>query len=128
RRRRGDCGREEGAHDVSPGPGFFSCSAPAPPAIYTLSLHDALPIWNRDDIAAIERRRRVGDSPEGSGLEIRRVVLFFVVLFEESDRKSTRLNSSHVKISYAAFRLKKNSRLDGGIGPDGRRGGPAMHG
>src|SRR5699024_11916377 len=30
----------------------------------------------------------------------------------ESDRKSTRLNSSHVSISYAVFCLKKNSRID----------------
>src|SRR5690554_6959076 len=33
--------------------------------------------------------------------------LFFYILFIGSDRKSTRLNSSHVRISYAVFCLKK---------------------
>src|SRR5438874_12702037 len=65
--------------------------------IYTLSLHDALPIFLlRADGARGRRRDRgrvVGDAP-------RRAVLL-------PDRKSTRLNSSHVEISYAVFCLKK---------------------
>src|SRR5699024_12762118 len=70
---------------------LFFFTAPATTEIYTLSLHDALPI------------------------------LIFIIFFQYSckklpnstrsvtiqDRKSTRLNSSHVSISYAVFCLKK---------------------
>src|SRR5436309_10733557 len=70
-------------------------SQPAPTGLYTLSLHDALPIW----LAAESRRRPpqcldVEVPDRGSGTST-------------PDRKSTRLNSSHVKISYAVFGLKK---------------------
>src|SRR6266403_4966543 len=61
--------------------------------IYTLSLHDALPIF-----AACARGRQI-QCPywtKASSLECAR-----------QDRKSTRLNSSHVEISYAVFCLKK---------------------
>src|SRR5690606_41428981 len=38
-------------------------------------------------------------------------ILFFIFLYSNSpDRKSTRLNSSHVKISYAVFCLKKKNK------------------
>src|SRR3712207_9370078 len=93
---------------------FFNDTATT--EIYTLSLHDALPIsgakppyppfvpvgsgrcgsvrersvrWSRGD------RRRGGRTPRGSSHA------------GPSDRKSTRLNSSHANISYAAFCLKK---------------------
>src|SRR5436309_11901064 len=59
--------------------------------IYTLSLHDALPIW-----PTIRRPRRRRRGPGRARAGSRR-----------PDRKSTRLNSSHVKISYAVFCLKK---------------------
>src|SRR5438874_6257101 len=69
------------------------------PDIYTLSLHDALPIClarreamqDRDLVELGRADERVGVGGSG-GLE---------------DRKSTRLNSSHVEISYAVFCLKK---------------------
>src|SRR5436305_4671231 len=64
---------------------------PAPPAIYTLSLHDALPI-------SADRKRTVGPD-RGTALLTQQP--------HSGDRKSTRLNSSHVRISYAVFCLKK---------------------
>src|SRR5947209_18271807 len=75
----------------------------APPEIYTLSLHDALPISSR----RLDRPRRVREPhdypnrPCGEGLGPRRSIRVIV------DRKSTRLNSSHANISYAVFCLKK---------------------
>src|SRR6201998_4879240 len=73
---------------------FFFLNDTATPEIYTLSLHDALPIWfNRQ-----QRKRRSPAvwytklPPTGAG-----------------DRKSTRLNSSHPSISYAVFCLKKKT-------------------
>src|SRR5690606_39564113 len=70
-------------------PRFFF-NDPAPPEIYTLSLHDALPI------SRFSRSRRTGEPHRRHRAEHPR-----------QDRKSTRLNSSHVKISYAVFCLKK---------------------
>src|SRR5574344_2254129 len=65
---------------------FFNDTATT--EIYTLSLHDALPIsYNRTPI-----KRQLKWEPE--------------VVFN-TDRKSTRLNSSHQIISYAVFCLKK---------------------
>src|SRR5574340_157395 len=71
---------------------FFFFNDTATTEIYTLSLHDALPICWTDRLAA----RR------GHGLRrgVRR----------PRDRKSTRLNSSHQKISYAVFCLKKKKK------------------
>src|SRR5690606_41351829 len=107
---------------------YFSCTlCMAPSHCSTLSLHDALPILAIDQLAEVQylvipekfdiarigrgghqgrmqimkpmrayndpiaRRRRGNTSPFGNA----------------ADRKSTRLNSSHVKISYAVFCLKK---------------------
>src|SRR5204862_2523208 len=70
--------------------------------IYTLSLHDALPICHREAWAEerIAPARAEGAArASGSGGQ-RRIV-------RPGDRKSTRLNSSHVEISYAVFCLKK---------------------
>src|SRR5206468_10247425 len=84
---------------------------PPPPHIYTLSLHDALPISLR--LHAEERDERPHllldrDEPR------KRVELLEQLverprglLAAERDRKSTRLNSSHDQISYAVFCLKK---------------------
>src|SRR5579872_7562466 len=70
---------------------FFFFNDTATTEIYTLSLHDALPIW-RQKIAGVGQA--VGtDRPQ-----------FW------QDRKSTRLNSSHVRISYAVFCLKKKKK------------------
>src|SRR3712207_8666085 len=89
---------------------FFFFNDTATTEIYTLSLHDALPIWvvavrgqrgervvdlqvvaaarHRNDDEPYEQRER-RDREHGA------------------DRKSTRLNSSHANISYAVFCLKK---------------------
>src|SRR3954469_26079258 len=69
---------------------FFNDTATT--EIYTLSLHDALPIWPRPAQRAVQ----------GPDRARRRVDLHI-------DRKSTRLNSSHVEISYAVFCLKKKN-------------------
>src|SRR3712207_8853752 len=75
---------------------FFNDTATT--EIYTLSLHDALPIFVRDAAGV-----RVA-------LEDGRAVTAALLVGAEgrnSDRKSTRLNSSHANISYAVFCLKK---------------------
>src|SRR5690606_39958248 len=96
-------------------------TAPAAPCFCPLSLHDALPIFlgcvagavshrcagpffTRGRLVGswlrwgVRRRRAIACSPRRSGRPTRRA---------PGDRKSTRLNSSHVKISYAVFCLKK---------------------
>src|SRR3712207_8329313 len=100
---------------------FFNDTATT--EIYTLSLHDALPIlvdaairapnggnlqpWNFVVVRDPELKRRIQEyyldglanvtRPSGMG--------------EAQDRKSTRLNSSHANISYAVFCLKKKRQL-----------------
>src|SRR5690606_39995708 len=77
----------------------------------SVSLHDALPIWQRlelvgEDILAERSRERL----EAAGLDVAAVEAGHaapVLREQQQDRKSTRLNSSHVKISYAVFCLKK---------------------
>src|SRR5688572_32667324 len=76
---------------------FFFIKTPATTEIYTLSLHDALPICgSRVPPASCDRR--------GGSLQCLRDGQHPEVL---EDRKSTRLNSSHSQISYAVFCLKK---------------------
>src|SRR5690625_5677602 len=76
---------------------FYLLTPTATPDIYPLSLHDALPIsphrpccpprhWSRSPLRARPRR-------------------------STRDRKSTRLNSSHVAISYAVFCLEKKNAM-----------------
>src|SRR3712207_7934119 len=92
---------------------FFFFNDTATTEIYTLSLHDALPIFhqpsggrrrNAPAVASIDAhgegavaddsvRRRAGRRPRA-----------------RRDRKSTRLNSSHANISYAVFCLKKKKK------------------
>src|SRR5690606_41369978 len=96
-------------------------TVPPPPEPYPLSLPDALPILGG---AAAEGEVRVGEHGGDAHAEARaggigdlqlaereRLIdqLEAVVRVEREveDRKSTRLNSSHVKISYAVFCLKK---------------------
>src|SRR5205807_9637890 len=64
--------------------------------VYTLSLHDALPICSAGPTATSPRPRSGASATSGIG----RVTTIL-------DRKSTRLNSSHLVISYAVFCLKK---------------------
>src|SRR5207249_8413117 len=90
---------------------LFFLPAPPTPETYTLSLHDALPISARHPAAPGVRRRSVRPPPLAHGA---------VGLLrrgggqrEDRDRKSTRLNSSHVSISYAVFCLKKKKKSNG---------------
>src|SRR5438445_13652870 len=76
---------------------FFFFNDTATTEIYTLSLHDALPI-------SFSPRRSLGtrfSKKARSSLSL---------LFSKIDRKSTRLNSSHANISYAVFCLKKKKK------------------
>src|SRR3712207_7841630 len=90
---------------------FFFFNDTATTEIYTLSLHDALPIWprrgepviaigaqcmRRHNICQLNRPGTVRGAEEGDRLDV-----------PARDRKSTRLNSSHANISYAVFCLKK---------------------
>src|SRR6267378_5534779 len=69
---------------------FFFFNDTATTEIYTLSLHDALPI----NVIEGNHKLAPGVCPWWDGV----------------DRKSTRLNSSHVEISYAVFCLKKKKK------------------
>src|SRR5215813_14354127 len=73
---------------------FFFFNDTATTEIYTLSLHDALP-FSPDVLRA---KIMAGLALRDERRRMERV---------EQDRKSTRLNSSHVRISYAVFCLKK---------------------
>src|SRR5438876_3551528 len=89
---------------------FFNDTATT--EIYTLSLHDALPIYPTGKVNVF-----IGANPHGQGEE----TTFAQIVAEEigvdvndvkiiQDRKSTRLNSSHPSISYAVFCLKKKKK------------------
>src|SRR3712207_6856946 len=95
---------------------FFFFNDTATTEIYTLSLHDALPIFGE---GGPDGRRVLGegdlDQPgvlelqqphEGADLD----GLLHQRGEQEADRKSTRLNSSHANISYAVFCLKKKKK------------------
>src|SRR5947209_18294848 len=69
---------------------FFFFNDTATTEIYTLSLHDALPISKRECTGETNAPEVFSASPR-----------------HKADRKSTRLNSSHANISYAVFCLKK---------------------
>src|SRR5207248_11448870 len=102
----------------------FFCTDTSTPSIYTLSLHDALPISQTFGfhLAELEVRQhsqvltRARDEVRAGGqrseltcdtLETLRVMARLQAAFGVEDRKSTRLNSSHRTISYAVFCLKK---------------------
>src|SRR5690349_23963802 len=81
---------------------FFFFTDTATTEIYTLSLHDALPISpRRRDRGRSAPRARGTRAPTPAAPCRRRPGR------AQTDRKSTRLNSSHVEISYAVFCLKK---------------------
>src|SRR5690606_41457344 len=102
----------------------FLYSDPAPTESYALSLHDALPIFV-DDVAGVHDRvdrvlqgADVAHHPaDALGAVLTAVQMGVADMGENEhrssggriDRKSTRLNSSHVKISYAVFCLKKKT-------------------
>src|SRR3712207_8903826 len=84
---------------------FFFFNDTATTEIYTLALHDALPIFISiaDAFDAMTQPRKYRDAkPLDEALgELRKAA------GSQLDRKSTRLNSSHANISYAVFCLKK---------------------
>src|SRR5690606_39828355 len=100
---------------------------PPPTVMYTLSLHDALPIYSGLEVDALDgapgvRSARFAGSPcdddANNALLLGRMrgvpagersARYRCVIAIALDRKSTRLNSSHVKISYAVFCLKKKN-------------------
>src|SRR5690606_41867944 len=86
----------------------FVLTAPPPPALYTLSLHDALPISKRRDGSSLSGHAQRNRALVAGSAATNRMIGIAEVL---TDRKSTRLNSSHVKISYAVFCLKKKRHV-----------------
>src|SRR5947209_20499913 len=87
--------------DAGEVPTSFFFNHPPAPLLYTLSLHDALPIFAPGLVEPDDPRAGHGHEetkPRGD----RR-------LAGSQDRKSTRLNSSHANISYAVFCLKKKT-------------------
>src|SRR5205085_11734544 len=100
---------------------YFNYSPP--PALYTLSLHDALPIYRARAVGGDGRRgARAGGVDEIEAVDQpaaphRRCLAGArlrprpeVARQQGRDRKSTRLNSSHSQISYAVFCLKKKKK------------------
>src|SRR5439155_24404417 len=83
---------------------FCFFSATSTPDIYTLSLHDALPICSEGGRCTA---RQPGTERHGGRGGVSRAD---VRDGDRGDRKSTRLNSSHVAISYAVFCLKKKKK------------------
>src|SRR5690349_23109603 len=96
---------------------FLFFNDPATTEIYTLSLHDALPILTVEGIGVpkftcetlnLHEQGMAATSTtfltEGTKVK---VSIAFPRSLISIDRKSTRLNSSHVEISYAVFCLKK---------------------
>src|SRR2546427_8854209 len=85
---------------------FFFFNDTATTEIYTLSLHDALPICV---VVA------VGSAKDITGAGVRAGCLAKsdrdTARTTNTDRKSTRLNSSHSQISYAVFCLKKKKKI-----------------
>src|SRR5689334_23409691 len=94
------------SHSSCPSSPFFF-NDPATTEIYTLSLHDALPIFDA-----------LRDDPEHglrTAIDLLMIATSSPLQWQKAsptaeDRKSTRLNSSHSSISYAVFCLKKKKR------------------
>src|SRR2546430_10437585 len=95
-------------------PSFFFFNDTATTEIYTLPLHDALPIWPGMEISGLEDEFQLSRAlprllyvkAPAPDREPRLAELLAGIEAEGSDRKSTRLNSSHSQISYAVFCLK----------------------
>src|SRR2546428_7171537 len=92
---------------------FFFFNDTATTEIYTLSLHDALPIYDRSLADAFQLADDVLRQGVQGIAEVINVPGLVNVDFDNlsntlyTDRKSTRLNSSHDQISYAVFCLKQ---------------------
>src|SRR5699024_11396697 len=98
--------------------------ATAPSEISTLSLHDALPIY-KITLRVYERALQIQQERRAVVIAQSRILLrtfhddafqtvwnirHIMKCTQKKDRKSTRLNSSHVSISYAVFCLKKKKK------------------
>src|SRR5699024_12719482 len=94
------------AHIVSLPSRRFFVPAAATTEISPLSLHDALPISFKTTAVFFTGRK---SSSLASHFFTSAVVSPSVKKWDARDRKSTRLNSSHVSISYAVFCLKKKT-------------------
>src|SRR3712207_7496616 len=86
---------------------FFNDTATT--EIYTLSLHDALPILSVREEALDPQR--AGPLEEATGIFLTGGNQVKIASLLGGDRKSTRLNSSHANISYAVFCLKKKKKM-----------------
>src|SRR5204863_7517860 len=100
-------------------PLFFSFNHPPTTDIYTLSLHDALPISLKmlpgepqviENPVWIEKLSDVLADGPGIWNPLVKRGTYVSAGMKLGDRKSTRLNSSHVEISYAVFCLKKKKK------------------
>src|SRR5204862_5834021 len=107
---------------------FFSFCESAASVLSTLSLHDALPIFGIDVVLGRRTGLRAAILREilhllsfGYGRIVQLRLFFYrkrifrehalgCLVISIGDRKSTRLNSSHVEISYAVFCLKKKTK------------------
>src|SRR5690625_6071820 len=82
---------------------------PTTTEIYTLSLHDALPIYTLKRVEDLPDE--IIDITDIAVIRVSRSSYMFLSHLKFADRKSTRLNSSHVAISYAVFCLKKKKEI-----------------
>src|SRR5690348_18133673 len=91
---------------------FFFFNDTTTTQIYTLSLHDALPISLEQSLNYLVRRHEALRLifPAENGAPVAEISPEFTVSLPLVDRKSTRLNSSHPSISYAVFCLKKKKK------------------
>src|SRR5690606_42126639 len=105
---------------------LFVVTVPSTTYIYTLSLHDALPIFEDGSYIRLKTVSFSYSLPKKwiGALSLKNVILSATAQnlhtwtnysgmdpeVSTQDRKSTRLNSSHVKISYAVFCLKKKKK------------------
>src|SRR2546426_12649942 len=93
---------------------FFFFNDTATTEIYTLSLHDALPI---SKTLLKEIRDKIQSSLKAAatqlgGMTVKLTMPQAIAAGVKLDRKSTRLNSSHLVISYAVFCLKKKKKYN----------------
>src|SRR5256885_14161209 len=86
---------------------FFFFNDTATTEIYTLSLHDALPISLHASCGSADSSPARIDSETWTPC----AATFISMAARTKDRKSTRLNSSHLVISYAVFCLKKKKKV-----------------
>src|SRR3712207_7752954 len=88
---------------------FFFFNDTATTEIYTLSLHDALPISveNRPLLGILHQRHEAFGLAVPTADGVAEAAQHVLQALAQQDRKSTRLNSSHANISYAVFCLKK---------------------